>query len=195
MIRKGQNNKEGFDKTGNKIKLTVYRNGFTIDDGPFRDKSLPENKKFMEEVEKGYIPDELVQKGYKELGIALEDKKTEDYKEPVVEKKFQAFTGSGQSMGGSQSVGLEVNKDIKNTVNNNLPTTRINIRLHTGEMITEEFNTSSTVNDIIAFVQKVAPVTGSFQLVDGFPPKPLSELNKSIDELKLQGTTLIQRLC
>jgi hypothetical protein len=29
----------------------------------------------MDEVEKGYIPDELVQKGYKELGIALEDKK------------------------------------------------------------------------------------------------------------------------
>jgi hypothetical protein len=29
----------------------------------------------MEEVEKGFIPDELVKQGYKELGIALEDKK------------------------------------------------------------------------------------------------------------------------
>jgi hypothetical protein len=97
-------------------------------------------------------------------------------------------------MGGSSSVGLSVNKEVKNTINNNLPTTKINIRLHNGEMITEEFNTSSTVNDIIAFVKKVAPVTGSFQLVEGFPPKPLTDLNKSIDELKLQGTTLIQRL-
>ena len=29
----------------------------------------------MREVEKGFIPQELVDQGYKELGIALEDKK------------------------------------------------------------------------------------------------------------------------
>jgi len=29
----------------------------------------------MEEIEKGYIPQELIQKGFKELAIALIDKK------------------------------------------------------------------------------------------------------------------------
>ena len=70
-----KNNKEDYDKTKDKIKLTVYRNGFIIDDGQFRDLNLPENKKFMSEVDKGIIPEELVMKGYKELGIFLEDKK------------------------------------------------------------------------------------------------------------------------
>lgn len=70
-------NVENPDENGNKnkIKLTKWRNGFQIDDGPFRDLSAPENQKFMEEVEEGYIPKELEKKGYKDLGIMLEDKK------------------------------------------------------------------------------------------------------------------------
>mgnify|MGYP000037036027 CR=1 FL=1 len=73
-IRKNQTN-EDFSKIKDRIKLTLYRNGFTIDDGPFRDLSLPENKKFMSEIEKNHIPEELVQQGYRELGIALDDKR------------------------------------------------------------------------------------------------------------------------
>ncbi len=74
-LRKNPNDKDKFDSVKNKIKLTVYKNGFTIDNGPFRDLQDPANKKFMSEVEKGYIPQELVEKGFKELGIAIEDKK------------------------------------------------------------------------------------------------------------------------
>ena len=37
--------------------------------------NVEENKEFMDEVNKGYIPQELVKKGIKNLGIALEDKK------------------------------------------------------------------------------------------------------------------------
>lgn len=72
---KGADNKEAYDKSTNKIKLTVYKNGFQMDDGVFRDISVPENKKFMDEVEKGYIPQELVNQGKTELAIALEDKR------------------------------------------------------------------------------------------------------------------------
>lgn len=74
-LRRNPNDKEGFEKIKDKIKLTVYKNGFQVDDGPFRDVNEPNNKKFMAEVEKGYIPQELVEKGFKELGIAIEDKK------------------------------------------------------------------------------------------------------------------------
>lgn len=66
---------EGYNSQDNKIKLTVWRNGFQIDDGEFRPLDREENKQFMAEVEKGYIPKELVDKGMKNLGIALEDRK------------------------------------------------------------------------------------------------------------------------
>jgi len=74
-MAKSKDNKNEFEKTDNKIKLTVYKNGFRIDNGEFRDISLPENQKFMKEVEKGYIPQEFVDNGMENLGIALEDKK------------------------------------------------------------------------------------------------------------------------
>ena len=63
-VRKNESqSKAGFEKTKNKLTLKVYKNGFILDDSPFRDISKPENKKFMDEVEKGYIPNELVKKG------------------------------------------------------------------------------------------------------------------------------------
>ena len=76
-VQNPEDNKEGFSKQENKIKLTVWKNGFQIDDGEFRSigNGEEENKKFMDEVNKGYIPQELVKKGYKDLGIMLEDKK------------------------------------------------------------------------------------------------------------------------
>jgi UBX domain-containing protein 1 len=193
-VAKNPNDKEAYDKTENKIKLTVWKNGFQIDDGLFRDVSIPENKKFMDEVEKGYIPQELVAQGKKELAIALEDKRKEEYKEPVPEKKFQAFVGGGTSMGNIQSEGLGINKDVKFHIDPNAPTTKINIRLHTGESITQEFNLFHSVGDIFAYVSSVAPVVGTFQLIEGFPPKPLTNMDKTIEELRLQGTTLTQRL-
>lgn len=97
-------------------------------------------------------------------------------------------------MGNIQSQGLEINKDVEFYVDNSAPSTKINIRLHTGETITQTFNLSQTVDDIFVFVSQVAPVSGSFQLVEGFPPKPISDFSKTIEQLKLQGTTLIQRL-
>ena len=72
LQNKNLDNRENFEKTKNKITLKVYKNGFVIDDGPFRDIKNEENKKFMSEAEKGYIPQELVNKGMKDLGIALE---------------------------------------------------------------------------------------------------------------------------
>lgn len=193
-MKNTSNDKEAYDRTSNKIKLTVYKNGFQIDDGEFRDISVPENKKFMDEVEKGFIPQELVAQGKKELAIALEDKRKENYEAPVPEKKFQAFVGGGTSFGGVKSEGLGVFKDIEFAVNSNTPSTNINIRLFNGDTITQAFNLTHTVGDIFAFLAAVAPVSGSFQIVEGFPPKPLTQQDKTIGELKLQGTTLIQRL-
>ena len=122
------------------------------------------------------------------------DKKKEEYKEPIPEKKFQAFIGGGTSLGSIKSEGLGINKNVQFFVDKSSPTTNINIRLHTGESICQEFNLYHSVADIFQFVTQVAPVMGSFQLVEGFPPKPLVNMDKTIEELKLQGTSITQRL-
>ena len=63
-----------YKKTSNKLNLKTYRNGFIINDEPFRSIDDPKNQKFMEEVKKGYIPQELVDQGMKDLGIALDQR-------------------------------------------------------------------------------------------------------------------------
>ena len=64
-------NGDKFEKTTNKVKLIVYKNGFILNNGPFRDKTIPENQIFLEEVEKGLIPQEIRKKGINDLGILL----------------------------------------------------------------------------------------------------------------------------
>ena len=71
-----------FEKTKNKIKLIAFQNGFIINNGPFRDRAIPENNKFMEEVERGNIPHELTKKGINDLGILLINRKNEFYYQP-----------------------------------------------------------------------------------------------------------------
>lgn len=180
-------------KQKHKLRLKIYKNGFIIDDGPFRPLINADNKKFMDEINKKQIPQELIRKGIKDLDIAIEDNKTVNYNEPIPETKFTPFAGRGRSVGRVNLVGLHVNKKAITNVNKTMPTCKINIRLFNGEMVNKEFNLNQTLKDLRAFVEK-ASGTNRFQLLEGFPPKVLHELNKTIEELQLNETTLTQKL-
>ena len=190
---KKHDNKEQFSKTKNKIRLTVYKNGFIIDDGEFRKKDDPANKKFMEEVEKGYIQNELIKKGYTDLGIEMDDQREKNYEPPKEEKKFQAFTGAGKSLGSVNTQGLHVDKNASANVDRSKPTCKVNIRLFNGEVVSEDFNLTQTLQDVINFVKKKSG-SNSFSLLDGFPPRPITSYNKTIQELHLEGSLLTQKI-
>ena len=190
---KKYDNKERFDKTKNKLKLSLYKNGFIMDNGEFRNKNEPANKKFMEEIEKGYIPNELVKKGITDLGIEMDDHRDENYEPPKEEKKFQAFTGLGKSISSVNTEGLHVNKNATSNVDRSKPTCKVNIRLFNGEVVSEDFNLNQTLQDVINFVKKKSG-SNSFSLLDGFPPRPLTTYNKTIQELHLEGSLLTQKI-
>lgn len=44
------------DADGNSRRITMYRNGFTIDDGPLRDLASPESRAFITSLENGDVP-------------------------------------------------------------------------------------------------------------------------------------------
>ncbi len=79
-------------------------------------------------------------------------------------------------------------------MDSNQPKTTISFRLHNGESVQQEFNLTHTVQDVKNFVAKVAPVQGEFNLVEGFPPKPLLDMGKTVLEAKLQNCMITQRL-
>jgi len=190
---KKNDNKEKYDKTKDKLKLKLYKNGFILNDEEFRDISKPENKKFMDDVEKGYIPKELVNKGYTDLGIEMDDNRDQMYEPPKEEKKFQAFTGHGKSISGVKTEGLHIDKNASSNVDKTKPTCKVNIRLFNGEVVNEDFNLNQTLQDVINFVTKKSG-SHNFSLLDGFPPRPLTDYNKTIQELHLEGSLLTQRI-
>ena len=184
---KGDNKEEHANKK-NKIKIAIYKNGFLINDKEFRDVSKPENVKFMQQIEKGYIPQELIKKGYEDSGIELESHKHKNY-----EVKFTAFKGEGQSLGGANTENLKINETLTTKVDKSKPVCNISIRLFNGEVVSEEFNLCNTFKDIMDYVSKKSG-SENFELLEGFPPKPIIEMDKTIEELKIMGSMLTQRV-
>ena len=110
--------------------------------------------------------------------------------------QFKAFTGSGKQVGSiilNRLSQLKVDKCVKPQVNMMYPVCKISIRLFNGEIVNADFNLMSTLRDIYVYVIKVSKCN-NFTLLEGFPPRPLIDLNKSIWELNLQNSTLTQRI-
>lgn len=39
------------------VEIALYRNGFTVNNGPFRDILAPENQRFLRSLQQGEVPD------------------------------------------------------------------------------------------------------------------------------------------
>ena len=109
------------------------------------------------------------------------------------EKKFVPFGGEGYMIENVNVEGLHVNKDLKHTINELIPKCQFNIRLFNGEIIKSEFNYTQTLGDVYIYVKNTSGCN-NFVLLEGFPPKPLNQLNKNIQELNLENTTLTQKI-
>jgi UBX domain-containing protein 1 len=181
-------------------KITLYRNGFTVDEGEFRSYNDPANKKFMAELNKGTVPEELRSKYPQGLRVGLEDRKKEEYELPPP-PKYTAFSGKGTSLGGAPAItNTTTTPAVINTkaeppkVNSSKPKTRVMIRLHTGKTEEIEVNLSTRVSEIFNYVWSLAPVTGEFDLMAGFPPQPLKDMNQTVEEAGLEDSKVTQRI-
>jgi len=77
-------------------KITLYQNGFVLNDGEFRDMADPTNASFLQEMSRGYVPRELREKHPgKELDISVEDKRGDAFIPPP----YSAFGGEGNTIG------------------------------------------------------------------------------------------------
>merc|ERR1740121_944591 len=152
------------------VNVTVYRNGFTVGDGPFRPLDDPLNKKFMDEMSQGNCPSEL-QQGDAPVHVALHDKRGEDYKEPPP-PSYVAFSGAGNSLGGSSSSAPAAAVSASSgtiAVDESKPKTKVQIRFHDGQKKAQEFNEEQTVGDLRRFCEQC--VGGQAMAIKGgFPP-------------------------
>lgn len=71
--------------------------------------------------------------------------------------------------------------DGKPVVDQSKPKTQIQFRFHNGQRAAIDVNMDHRVSDLHTYIAFVAPVEGSYQLVAGFPPKPLNDPSATIE--------------
>ncbi|GBG24446.1 UBX domain-containing protein 3 [Hondaea fermentalgiana] len=158
--------------------LTMYRNGFVVGDGPFRELGVPANDQFLASISEGFCPSELVVNG-QPAALKINDKRSEDYVPPP----YVAFSGGGQSAGGAISTSdssvitpSEAKADAV-TVDENEPKIRVQVIFaHNRKRQVFNFNKTHTVRDLISVVDASGNVSSAYQLLHSVrgPPKPVS---------------------
>lgn len=179
--------------------VTFYRQGFVVADGPLRPYSDPANHAFLKDVQDGYVPRELeAEAAGRELETELVDCKNEDYKEPD-RPRYNAFAGSGHSLGSSASTSAPAPAPVAAASNNfqldtTAPTISVQVRFHDGSKATAKLNTTHTIMDLRAWIEQQKPVTQAYDLMLAFPPKPLTDLSQTVSAAGLAGAAVNQKL-
>ncbi|KJP89377.1 hypothetical protein AK88_01043 [Plasmodium fragile] len=183
-------------------RITLYKNGFIVDDGEFRDLNIEENKKFMQNIEAGILPKEFAGKD-KTMNVALKDKSNEVYTKEKTENTNTTYKGQGVKLGSSKTPSVseeEIKKleassptDVKNIhVDDSKPITTLHVRLYNGKKISHKFNYDHTVEDLFQFVHSYTPI--NFSLFFDFPLKPIERSDQTLQEANLIGMLITQKL-
>eukprot|EP01114_Cavostelium_apophysatum_P022023 TRINITY_DN7834_c0_g1_i1.p1 TRINITY_DN7834_c0_g1~~TRINITY_DN7834_c0_g1_i1.p1 ORF type:complete len:161 (+),score=41.50 TRINITY_DN7834_c0_g1_i1:746-1228(+) len=157
---------------------------------------------FLNSIKNGQVPRELQRMG-NDILVELEDKRSEDYKEPP--KVMQAFSGSGHTLGGSSSTPAPVNNAPQQTsassqgvspitLDESQPVTSVQIRCGDGSKLIGKFNHTHQVKDIRRFIDFSKPGRANFELCTAFPQKPISDENQTISQAGLVNSVVVQKM-
>jgi len=165
--------------------ITLWRNGFTINDGPLRPLTDPLNKKFVDEIARGQCPSELQKSPDDDVQVSVHDKRAEDYTPPA---PAGGMTRKGPSAPAKIENAVASGGDGTVNVDASKPTTKIQIRFHDGSKKAQEFNQDHTVGDLRNFC---AQITGQpMSIKGGFPPKPITDDSQTLKDAGLCGAAV-----
>ncbi|KAL3107080.1 hypothetical protein niasHT_019476 [Heterodera trifolii] len=197
------------------VRLVFWNNGFTVDDGPLRQFQDPQNREFLQAVMTKRIPAELTMAAPgREIDLRIEKKGT-DYEQP----KTKAFSGQGNQLGtitpnvGGAADVVFVDAPPKLTeeetaklveqaqaelkVDDNLPTTRIQIRIpDAARPIVARLNQTHTVNQLRIFIVTADPSLAyrPFRLMTSYPTQPIDDEGLSVKDAGLLNATFCRRM-
>jgi len=188
--------------------ITLYKNGFRIGEGEFRDSKSPENQRFVQSLKNGDVPSELEAEVKKEwgnidaVGVHLVDKSSEIYvpsknapppKFDFSKSKGHSMTNLNSSQGQSATTGFGSAKSRTYTVDESQPTTEVSITLHSRTRVKQRFNQSATVLQLYEHIIAISNQT-KFELLAGFPPKALTNPSQTLKDASLLSANVQQRL-
>ena len=174
----------------------MYRNGFIVDDGPFRDLTAPENQAFIRSLGQGMVPAELSQGHPGDLDVALDDKRGEDYVPPPPPAYVAFSSGTALGSSSSSSEAWVANADILSTVSDNdwkldesQPNSTLQVRTLDGKRLKIRLNNNATVLQLAAAIRSQG-VTDAFILNAGYPPKDVNDPTLDLSAAGLVGAAV-----
>lgn len=196
-------------------ELHLWRDGFSVDDGPLYRYDDPVNARTLEMINAGHAPLEIlnVERG-QEVDVEVHPHKDEDYKQP--KKKYKPFSGSGQRLGSptpgvtstappapaaasSAAPAASSNAPAAPTVevDSSAPTITLQIRLGDGTRLQSRFNTTHTIGDVYSFVNAASPTSTQRQyaLMTTFPSKELTDEKAMLGDMAefKRGGVVVQK--
>ena len=108
----------------------------------------------------------------------------------------EKFTGSGQTLGGSAAPAVAEDAPLPEApvVDASKPVAKFRLRLATGKALAVELNQDHTVGHLRAFVAAQGAGDAPYDLLAGFPPKPLTDAAQTVGAAGLAGGAVSQKL-
>ncbi|CAG8538659.1 414_t:CDS:10 [Paraglomus occultum] len=188
--------------------LTFWRNGFSIEDGPLMAYDDPANKEFLQAINSGRAPLQLLNvKTGQPVDMRVARRLDEDYKPPP-KKPSAPFSGSGQRLGSlvtavatsssassSASSASPTQRPTEFQVDESLPTTSIQVRLGDGTRMVARFNHTHTIGDIRNFINasRAGEASRDYTLQTTFPTKELTDESQTLTDASLLNSVVVQR--
>lgn len=177
--------------------VTLFKNGFTIDDSPLRDYTSPQNVNFLQSLLKGQIPPELAVGG--DIGINVIDKQSEEYVAPPP-PAYVPFSNGNKLGVAESSSGATVTPSLVSTlppsaeaVNEAQPVTTLQVRTLTGQRLKIRLNHSATVLQLVIAVNSQFNTMQSYVLSAGYPPRDLTDFGQTLEAAGLLNAAVTMR--
>ncbi|XP_062981298.1 UBX domain-containing protein 2A [Elgaria multicarinata webbii] len=184
--------------------VTLWKNGFTVNDGELRSYTDVANQHFLDSIKKGQLPLELQKICDKEeVNVKVDDKKDEVYtlRKPV----FHPFSGQGHRLGSAtpriiSKAEREVDEMEKRkptvVLNYSEPITRVQIWFADGRRIVQKFNISHRISHVRDFITNYEGRQGRspFTLTTSLPFRELLNESLTLEQANLKNAVVVQRL-
>ncbi|CAN7059978.1 unnamed protein product [Brassica rapa subsp. trilocularis] len=175
--------------------VTIWRNGFTLDDHPLSTLDDPDNAIFLEVVESLESPRVLDSPETKQrFLIKLIRRQQEDFPQDSP----KPFQGVGRTLAEPPASSDSLTTEPTPSMDPTAPATSIKVILADGTPIVSRFTTSHhTIRDIRDFIDAATPdASRDYQLLimgTQFPPKPLTDLDQTIEQAGISNSVVTQK--
>lgn len=186
--------------------LKLWKDGFSCDDGRLYRYDDPANKEYLEAINNGRAPLAVLNVEYNQpVDVHVEKRTDEDYKAPP--KVYKPFASGGQRLGSemppttasstpatSASTRANTSQNLDIQIDDAQPITSLQIRLASGQRIVSRLNTSHTLADIYAALDRNAgPNERPYVLLTPFPRKEFARDDTTIEAAGLLKGVLRQK--